>query len=144
MARRNIIKDNFLTARWNTLFSAVLGLLVTVFVISVLTALKVPLISGEKASFIVLAVLGAVLCVGGNSHSATMFGWMNPVYWTNPINIMGMILGIVALLLAVFVLAGINVPFLRGQRTAFIVLAAIIFLKVGLKILFNTRVKAKA
>jgi uncharacterized membrane protein len=138
------MKGYFLTARWNTVISIVLGLVTAIFVIAVLSSAKGPLAYGEKTSFIVLAALGAFLCVKGNSHSATMFGWMNPVYWTNPINIIGMILGVVAVLLVVLTLVGINIPLITGYNTAFLVLAAIIFLKVGLKILFNTRIRAKA
>jgi len=134
----------FLTARWNTVISVVLGLVTAIIVIAVLSGAKGPFVYGEKTSFLVLAALGAFLCVKGNSHSATMFGWMNPVYWTHPINIIGMILGVVALLLIVLTLAGINIPHITGYKTAFLVLAVIIFLKVGLKILFNTRVKVEA
>lgn len=55
-----------------------------------------------------------------------------------------MILGVAAVLLVVLTLIGINILLITGYKTAFLVLAVIIFLKVGLKILFNTRVKKKA
>ena len=138
------MKGNFLTARWNTVMSTVLGLLAAIFVIAVLSGAKGPFAYGEKTSFIVLAALGGFLCVKGNSHSATMFGWMNPVYWTHPLNIIGMILGVAAVLLIVLTLIGIDIPLITGYKTAFLVLTVIIFLKVGLKIIFNTIVRKEA
>lgn len=138
------MKGSFLTAHWNTIISAVLGLVIAIFVSVVLSGARGPFVFGEKTSFLVLAALGAFLCVKGNSHSATVFGWMNPIYWINPINIIGMILGVAAVLLVVLTLIGINILLITGYKTAFLVLAVIIFLKVGLKILFNTRVKKKA
>ncbi len=138
------MKGSFLTAYWNTIISAVLGLVIAIFVSVVLSGARGPFVFGEKTSFLVLAALGAFLCVKGNSHSATVFGWMNPIYWINPINIIGMILGVAAVLLVVLTLIGINILLITGYKTAFLVLAVIIFLKVGLKILFNTRVKKKA
>ncbi|UCE21098.1 MAG: hypothetical protein JSV46_02355 [Candidatus Aminicenantes bacterium] len=135
------MKETFLTARVNTLLSTVLGILTAIFVIAVLTGWKVPVVSGEKEHFIILAVFGAVLCVAGNSHSATMFGWTNSLYWTNAFSIIGMVLGFGAASLIVLTLLGINIPLIAGYKTAFIVLTGIIFLKVGLKILQNLKLK---
>lgn len=135
------MKGAFLTARWNTLISTVLGLLTAYFVFAVLTSMKAPFVSGEKENFIALAVFGAVLCVAGNSHSATMFGWTNPIYWANVFSIIGMVLGFAAAFLIVLTLFSIKIPIITGHRTAFIFLTVIILLKVGLKILQNRKLK---
>ena len=135
------MKGSLFTARWNTLLSIVLGLLTAIFVFAVLIGVKVPLVSGEKENFIALAVFGAVLCVAGNSHSATMFGWANPRYWGNTFSLIGMGLGAAAALLIVLTLFGMKIPLITGYKTAFIGLAIIIFLKVGLKILQNKKLK---
>ncbi len=135
------MKGTILTARVNTLLSTVLGILTAIFVIAVLTGWKIPFVSGEKEYFIILAVFGAVLCVAGNSHSATLFGWTNSLYWTNAFSIIGMGLGFVATSLIVLTLIGINFPLIVGYKTSFIVLTGIIFLKVGLKILQNLKLR---
>jgi len=132
---------SFLTARWNTLLSVVLGLLTAIFVIAVLTGKGALFVSGEKERFIVLAVFGAVLCVIGNAHSATIFGWTNPLYWGSAFSIIGMGLGAAAALLIVLTLLGTKIPLVTGYERAFIGLAVIIFLKVGLKILQNGKLK---
>jgi hypothetical protein len=138
-----IKKESFFTAGWNTLLSIALGLLTAIFVFAVLTDKKVPFVSGEKESFIALAIFGAVLCVAGNSHSATMFGWTNPRYWGNAFSIIGMGLGALAALLIVLTLSSIKNPLITGYKTAFIGLVVIILLKVGLKILQNGKLKIK-
>ncbi len=135
------MKGTFLAARWNTLLSTVLGLLTAFFVFAVLTSMKAPIVSGQKENFIALAVLGAVLCVAGNSHSATMFGWTNTLYWANAFSIIGMVLGAAAASLIVLTLLGINIPFITGYKTAFIILMVIIFLKLGFKIIQNGKLK---
>jgi len=136
-----IMNGTILTARKNPQLSAVLGIMTAIFVIAVLTGRKVPVVSGEKEYFIILAVFGAVLCVAGNSHSATLFGWTNSLYWTNAFSIIGIVLGLAAANLIVLTLLGINIPFLAGYKTAFMGLPGIIFLKVGLKIVQNLKLK---
>ncbi len=131
------MKETFLTARWNTVISLVLGLLIAAFVIAVLAGDKAPFALGERTNFTILAVLGIFICVKGNSHSALMFGWTNSRYWLNPISIVGMGLGVLALLLVIISLAKIGIPFISGKMTAFLVLAVIIFIKIALKILQN-------
>jgi hypothetical protein len=133
------MKGTLLTARWNTVMSSVLGLVIAIFVIAVWTGINAPFVSGEKSNFIILAVLGIFLCVKGNSHSAMMYGWTNPLYWKNSISIIGMVLGAFALLLIAFTIVGINIPLIDGYRMSFRVLAIIIFLKFGLKIIQNRK-----
>ncbi len=131
------MRETFLTARWNTILSSVLGLVIAIFVLAVLTGTKAPFVSGDRTNFLILAVLGIFLCIKGNSHSAMMFGWTNSQYWTNPISIIGMGLGVLALLFVIFTLGNINIPLISGYKTAFLMLAIIIFIKLGLKILQN-------
>lgn len=130
-----------MTARWNTIISLAFGVLAAILFIAVLTGLNVPFAGGGMTSFIALAVIGVAACVASNSHSATMFGWTSSTYWTNPMSIIGMVLGAIALLLIVLTVIGINIPFVTGYTTAFTILGVIVFLKVGLKILQNAMLK---
>jgi peptidoglycan/LPS O-acetylase OafA/YrhL len=141
--RRVQVRQSLLTATWNTVLSSILGLVIAIFVTAVLTGTKVPFVSGDRANFIVLAVLGIVLCIKGNSHSALMFGWTNPQYWAHSISVVGMGLGVLALLLVAFTLGDINIPLFSGYKTAFPILAIIIFIKLGLKILQNRIINNK-
>ncbi len=125
-----------MTARWNTRISLVFGILAAIFFVAVMTGVDFPFAAGGMSSFMTLAVIGVVACVVGNSHSAVRFGWTSTTYWTNPMSVIGMVLGAASLILIILTLAGIT-----GPTIAFTVLGIIVFLKVGLKILQNTVVK---
>ena len=103
--------------------------------VAVLAGLNVPFAEEGMTSFIALTVISIATCVV-NALSAARFGWTNSTYWTNPMTIIGMVLGIASIILIVLTLAGVTEP-----TIAFSVLGVIVFLKVGLKILQNTIVK---
>jgi len=127
------MNGNALTTNWNTILSVMLGLLAGYFVISVLAGRDIPFITGEKESFIALAAVGLVACgAAGIWHSIIRFGF------TNPITIVGGVLGVTATLLVILTLLGTDIPLITGQRMAILVLGIIISLKVGLKIIQNT------
>ncbi len=103
--------------------------------VAVLAGLNVPFAEEGMTSFIALAVISIATCVV-NALSAARFGWTNSTYWTNPMTIIGMVLGVASIILIVLTLAGVTEP-----TIVFSVLGVIVFLKVGLKILQNTVVK---
>jgi len=120
-----------MSARWNTIVSLVLGVLATILFVAVLAGFNVPFAEGGMTSFIALAVIAAATCAN-NALSATRFGLTSSAYWTQPLSIIGIVLGTIALILIVLTLAGII-----GYTTGFIVLGVVVFLKVKLKILQN-------
>ena len=131
--------DTFLTARWNNIFSIVLGVIAAIYVIVVLTST----VLGDAASFIGLVVIGGIGCLVGETHSALRFArtkWRFKRH-THPITIIGVLLGIAALLLIIFTFKGTNIWFITGYTTAFTVLAVIIFLLFGLNIMRNALLK---
>lgn len=54
------MKGNFLTARWNNIFSIVLGIVAVLFFILVLTGVIGACGSADEASFIALIVIGGI------------------------------------------------------------------------------------
>jgi len=100
--------------------------------------MKVPFVSGEKANFIALIHIGVAVSIASNWRLA------RDLRLTDSINISGSILGVAATLLIIFTVKDINIPLITGYKSAFLALAVLLFLKVGLKILFNTRAKVEA
>jgi len=60
---------------------------------------------------------------------------------TDPINIIGSVLGVAATLVIIFTFKDINIPLISGYTTAFQVLAGLLLFKVGLKILQDRKEK---
>jgi len=131
------MKGNIITARWNTILSSVLRFLLVFFAFAVLAGIKFPFVSGEKTSFIALVVLGIAVSLASN------WRFILGVRWTDPINIIGSLLGAAATLLIIFTIKDITIPFITGYKMAFLVLAVLLVLKIGLKILQDTRKKAE-
>jgi hypothetical protein len=109
----------------NYLIAAILGILAVVLVFFFLTGRPIPLISGERAAFIALAVLGLAMCAtGGIGTAIGQYGW------AHPITIIGSILGVLALVLVGATLLNIRLPLVPDDRAAFIALAVLGFAKV--------------
>lgn len=132
------MKENFPIKRWNFLLSTVLRLLLVCFVIAVLMSIKIPFVSGEKSNFIALIYIGVAVSIASN------WRFIIGLKWTDPINIIGSILGVAATLVIVFTLKDIKIPYISGYTTAFYVLALLLLFKVGLKILHNRIIKTEA
>jgi len=138
------MKGKFLTARWNNIFSIVLGLVAVFFVIAVLTGMKVPFAGGGETSFAVLVVIGGIGCAVNEVQSTLRF---RPTKWrwkrhAHPITIAGQILGIFALILIIRTFSGMNTGAITGYTTAFWVLAVVIFILFGLNIRRNAVLKS--
>ncbi len=102
--------------------SIVLSILVALFVFAVLTGKKVPLISGDKTAFIILFILGFSMSVlSGIRDGAETFEGMAASVRNTLI-----VLGLLAVVLFIVMLAGVKVPLISGYRKAFAVLATII------------------
>lgn len=103
--------------------SVVLGLISAALAGTVAFGYKLPLIGSPRAAFFVLMVLGMAMC--SRRMEIQKFGW------TNPFNILGMVIGTVGLILVVAVAFRIKLPMIDSDRTAVLALAAIMALKVA-------------
>lgn len=100
-----------------------LGALAAGVVISVLTRVRFPVIGTDRAALIALVVLGLTMCALGGTRAAV---YPPP----NPFTLVGIVLGIVALLVAAAGLFRFQLPLMAGERDAIIALAAIMAVKV--------------
>ena len=105
------------------------------FVVAVLAGVKIPYVMGEKSNFIILIHIGVAVSLASN------WRFIIGLKLTDPINIIGSILGVAATLVIIFTLKNIEIPLISGYATAFQVLAVLLFLKVGLKILQDKKEK---
>ena len=106
-----------------SIVSIVLALVAALFVYGVLTNRNLPLISSVRGALVGLAVLGFVMCaVGGLSNKVDQDGFS----WFSPFVILGILLGLTAVYIAFAGLTGRSLPFVDGQRGAFILLASLI------------------
>lgn len=100
-----------------------LSALAAIVTLATLAGTQLPLIDGARAAVLALAVIGVVMCIA--------YG----MQWNrNPINIIGMVLGVLALVLAGAVLFSIQLPLIADDRTALIVLGVIVAVKVLLAV----------
>jgi hypothetical protein len=116
---------------------------VVAIVVSAFVLLNRPLlfVNSDRAGFLALAVIGFSMCaVAGIGNTQATLGW------THPVTFVGIILGVVALALAVIVLTGhsnVLAPIassftnrsaiaVSGDRIAFFLLAAVILVKWAL------------
>lgn len=106
--------------------SILLALVAALFILSVLTNRNVPLVSSTRGALGALFILGFIMCIAGGlgpKVARTTFSW------TSPFVILGILLGISAIYVAFAGLTGRNLPFVTGERGAFVLLAIIIAAK---------------
>lgn len=111
----------------NDVFVVVLGLTAATLVCLTLTGRSVPLISDDRSALLALGVIGFVMCtLGGSGKVPSILGW------SHPITIVGSILGVAAMLIVILPLINVKLPVLATDRSAFIALAVVMLVKVGL------------
>ncbi|UCE42628.1 MAG: hypothetical protein JSV17_06640 [Candidatus Aminicenantes bacterium] len=129
------MKVNSFIKRWNFLLLWVLRLMLVCFVLAVMMGIKFPFAPGEKSNFIALIHMGVAVGIGSN------WRFIIGLNWKDPINIIGTILGIAATLVIVYALKDMKMPFISGFTAAFQVLAVLLILKIGLKIIQDRKEK---
>ena len=78
-----------------------LGIVAALFVAALLLDIRRPLFGSDRATFIGLVVIGITMCaLGGIGRSQSTLGW------TDPVTLVGIVIGSLALLLVAAVLAG--------------------------------------
>lgn len=111
---------------WNAILSSGLGIVAVLFVVAYLAGATVPLITSDRVAFLALAAIGFAMCVLGMNSIVTQLGW------THPVNIIGVIVGVLITLLVIGVLAGWRLPLIADDRAAFIAIAVMGFAKWAL------------
>ncbi len=106
-----------------SLLTSLLAILAVGIVLGSLAGWRLPLISGYRQAFIILAILTFGMCIVGMGNQITRYGW---AHWTN---LLGILFGILAVLLIILMLLGQPVPLIPDFRTALVVLAIITIIK---------------
>ena len=127
------MKKDISQTRWNTVLSTTLRLFLLFYIIAVWAGLNFPFLSGDKSEFIALIAIGAAVSLVGHVTSFSLHKI------TDPINIIGSLIGIVSVLIIIFALKDINMPFIKGFKAAFLVLAVLLVVKSGLKMLQDSK-----
>lgn len=115
--------------RLKTAMSLGLGTLAAALFVVALTLPETPLGAGKLSGFLTLAGLGVVSCATGNALALGRRGWLSTTYWTNPLGIMGMLLGVASVVLIALTLVDVT-----ETGSAYIALGVMIFIKVGLQV----------
>jgi hypothetical protein len=124
--------------KWINIISGAVSILVVLFIFAVLTDKKVLLISGDKAAFIILFILGFSMSVLAGIRDAENFQQMMPL-----VMISLMVLGTLAVLLFIMTLIGIKILLILGYQRAFVVMAMIIASKWVISICTTCSVKER-
>ena len=129
------------TSTWNSpLGVAILGIVAAVLIVVVLTErhTNLPLISEYRGAFVVLLLIGIAMCSFGPLGSV----FTTPDGWRQPMNLIAIVLGVLALALVVPVFTGVQVPLIADERAAFIALAVIGAAKLALTIIHRVVLRA--
>ncbi len=110
---------------------ALFGLISALLVAGVLTNVTLQFGISDRIAFIALVILGLAMCGTGKLGLGVVYGW------TNPLHLVGYILGGLGLLLTALILIGVPIPFITTNRAAIIVLSALMLGKVGVAQLYR-------
>ena len=111
----------------SNLIIVVLVIVAAGLVFFVLTGRPLPLIGDDRGALLALGIIGFTMCwLGGIGKVQATLGW------AHPITIVGMILGVAAMLVVILPLINVKLPVLETERSAFIALALIMLVKLGL------------
>jgi hypothetical protein len=121
------MKAHSLTIGGSNLVVIGLGILAALLVFAVLTGRKVPLLSTDRASLLVLVVIGMVMCMLGGIGQVSASG-----EWLHPLSILGYLLGAAIVLIGIAALFGKNIPPLTSYYQSFTVVTAIAVVKLVL------------
>ena len=121
--------------RWNSLLLYFLRGVLACFVLAVLAGIEFPFGSGDKSNFIVLIHIGAAVGILSN------WRFIVGLRWTDPINIIGSILGVAATLVIVFTIKEIKMPMIPNYAAALKTLGVLLIAKTGLKIIQDRKEK---
>jgi hypothetical protein len=99
--RGDIMQSNTTTFTGNALAANLLGIVAALIVVAFLANVRLPFISSDRAAFLSLVVVGMTMCaLGGIGRAQSTVGW------TDPVTLVGIVIGSLALVLVAAVLAG--------------------------------------
>ena len=131
------MKVNHQMKRWNSLLLYFLRGLLVCYVLAVLAGIVFPFAPGDKSDFIVLIHIGAAAGIVSN------WRFIVGLRWTDPINIIGSVLGVAATLVIVFAIKEIKMPMTPDYAAAFKGLGVLLMAKTGLKIIQDRKEKIR-
>ncbi len=110
------------TSNMNYLLAAGLGLLGLVIFIARLNEIELPFISDDKGTFLILSVLGFLMCTLAMNIAIEKYGW------TDIFVVLSSLLGILVVFLMGIVI--FNLPFISTDRDALNLLIVLLGMKV--------------
>lgn len=111
----------------NGIIALVLGISAALLVFFVLTGRQVPIVGNGGGALLALGIIGMAMCaLGGIGPVQATLGW------NHPLTMVGIILGIAALLIVILPLIGVRLPMIADARSAVLALAVIMAVKVVL------------
>ena len=119
------MKSNLFNFNGVTVASYAVGTLAVLLIYSVMTGKRVPVISGDKAAFILLWITGLAMSIPAGSRDFPDGKFTIPGI---PLTIL-MVLGFAAFAVLVLKLVGVKLPGIMTYRQAFNLLAVIISVK---------------
>lgn len=122
--------------RWNAPLLWILRVMLVLFVLAVLAGMKLPFVSEDRSAFIALIHFGVAAGIVSN------WRFIIGLKWTDPINIIGSILGMASVLVIIFALKDTGMPIISGYAAAFQVLGVLLIIKIGLKIIQDRKDKS--
>ena len=102
-----------------------LALLAAAVVFIGATGKKVPVLSNVRVDILLLVIIGMAMCTQGGIGRVAATG-----EWSNPLAIVGYILGGLILFITLAVFVGWKLPFIQTDQQALIAIAILISLKV--------------
>jgi len=102
-----------------------LALLASAIVFIGVTGKKVPLLSNIRLDIILLVIIGMTMCTQGGIGRVAATG-----EWTNPLSIIGYILGGLILIITLAVFVGWKLPFIANDQQALLAIAILAGLKI--------------
>jgi len=103
---------------------ALLFLFTAVTVIAI-SGKRVPLLANLKVDLILLVVIGMAICMSGIGRVAAMN------LWTNPLSILGVLLGVLILVVAASAFFGWKLPLIQSDTQSLIAIVLLVILKIA-------------
>ncbi len=96
---------------------------------------RLSFLSNLRVDMIVIILLGMIMCTTGIGRVAAMNSW------TQPLSILGMVLGAAILLIGASVIFSFKLPYIQNDFSALVVVAILIGSKVVLSVIHTLLVK---
>ena len=106
----------------NTIVLITLGIIESVIVIAMLANVQLPLIGNHRVALGAFVIVGVAMCSIG--MAIARYGW------TDPFNLIGIVLGAAILVIGAAAFFGIQLPLVANERAAILAIAALMMVKI--------------